>query len=376
MDLFRKVKNAATIERLRERAREDGSPRGYVELCRALVLQGSPMRALSVAQEGVRCFPRSLELSDQLRLIWGQAGREELNVLARNASETKSPEAYRALAEHYLGVQELDLALQCAEKLSEQHPGSADGPCLVGRALWKRFARDHVASDGRRALEQLRRSIALDPKGFEAQFLLAELCFYIGSVTDALHAAAGALAVNPSDRGPAALHALLLGFAPASATEEELLRQVEEVDGPWRGYRPPGSRDQSSDTSARALISRMLHQISLMTGVKGLAFASPTFELIGRDGNVFEEKRMQRDKMADLAASFRNRIVCSTKRLGIGAFQEAEITLTTTTVFAFAGTSAVLLVEVDGAARAASIVSSCRDAIGSLDRTREGASHD
>lgn len=376
VDLFRKVKNAATIERLRERAREDGSPRGYVELCRALVLQGSPMRALSVAQEGVRHFPRSLELSDQLRLIWGQAGREELNELAKTATDTKSPEAYRALAEHYFGVEELDLALESAEKLIQHHPGSADGPCLVGRALWKRFARDHVASDGRRALEELRRSIALDPKGFEAQFLLAEVCFYIGSVTDALHAAAGALAVKPSDRGAAALHALLLGFAPASATEEELLRQVEEVDGPWRGYRPPGSRDQSPETTARAHISRMLHQISLMTGVKALGFASPTAEIVARDGNVFEEKRAQRDKMADLATSFRHRIACSTKRLGIGALQEAEITLATTTVFAFAGTNAVLLVEVDGVTRAATIVSSCRDAIGSLDRTREGASHD
>jgi hypothetical protein len=120
----------------------------------------------------------------------------------------------------------------------------------------------------------------------------------------------------------------------------------------------------------------MLHQISLMTGVKGLAFASSTVELVGRDGNVFEEKRLQRDRMADLASGFRNRIACSTKRLGIGALQEAEITLAATTVFAFAGTNAVLLVEVDSASRSTSIVSSCRDAIGSLDRAREGASND
>jgi tetratricopeptide (TPR) repeat protein len=376
VDFFRKVKNAATIEKLRERAREDGSPRGYVELCRALVLQGSPARALSVAQEGVRCFPRSLELADQLRLIWNTTGRDELNELVRAANATQSADSYRALAEHYLDVEELDLALSTAEKLVEQHASAADGPCLAGRALWKRFARDHVATDGRRALEFLRRAIALDPKCFEALFLLAELCFYVGSVTDALHAAAGALAAKPSDRAAAALHTLLLGFAPGNQTEEELLRAVEDSEGPWRGYRPPGSRDQASESPARSHISRMLHQISLMTGVRGLAFSNSAVELVGRDGNVFEEKRAQRDTMADLTSVFRNRIAASSKRLGIGALQEAEVTLSGSSVFAFAGTTSVLLVEVDPAARTAQVVPSCRDAIGSLDRSPEGSSHD
>jgi hypothetical protein len=242
--------------------------------------------------------------------------------------------------------------------------------------LWKRFARDHVASDGKRALEALRKAVAVDPKCFEALYFLAELCFYIGSITEAANAAAGAVAAKPSDRAAAALRAVLLTFAPGDTSEDELLRQVEETDGPWRGWRPPGSRDQASESPARAHISRMLHQISLMAGVKGLAFASPTVELIGRDGNVFTEKRAIKDPMADLASGFRGRIAASTKRLGIGALQEAEITPLRTSVFAFGGPSAVLLVEVDSGVRADAVVASCRDAIGSLDRAPEGSSND
>ena len=371
MDFFRKVRNAATIERLRERAREDGSPRGYVDLCRALVLQGSPMRALSVAQEGVRSFPRSLELADQLRLIWSSTGRDELNELARNANETKSAESFTALAEHYLSVEELDLALESAQQLDAHHPALADGPHLMGLALWKRFARDHVAEDGRRALEALRKAVTVDPTRFEALMLKAELCFYVGAVKDARQAAACALAVKPEDKDAAALHALLIELAPESGGEPDLLRAVEETDAPWRGYRPPGSREPAHEPSARARVSRLLHQISLMAGVKSLAFSIPGLELVARDGNVFEEKRSQRDPMADRIAIFRRRIATSTKRLGIGALQEAEITLRGACILAFGGMGAILLAEVDSAARTA-VVSSCRDAIGSLDRAPAG----
>jgi tetratricopeptide (TPR) repeat protein len=375
LDFLKKVKNAATIERLRERARLDGSPRGYVDLCHALVVQGSPMRALAVAQEGVRSFPRSLELADQLRLIWGQAGRDDLNALARKAKETASAESFRALAEHYLNVEELDLALESAQQISAHHPQLPDGPCLVGRALRKRFMRDHVASDGLRALESLRRAIVVDPRSFDALHLLAETCFYIGAVQKALEAAASALAIKPTDREVATLHTLLLQLVPEEGGEGDLLRAVEENDAPWRGYRSPDARERAFEPSARAQTSRMLHQVSLLSGVRNLAFARDGLELIARDGHVFDGSRTPRDPMTSLTSTFRRRIAASTKRLGIGAVQEAEITLASATVLAFGGMNAVLLVEVDPGARTAAIVSSCRDVMGSLDRAPGGPTH-
>jgi tetratricopeptide (TPR) repeat protein len=319
VDFLRKVKSVGTIERLRERARHDGTPRGYVDLCHALVVQGKPLRALSVAQEGVRCFPRSLELADQLRLIWGQAARGELHELAQKARESKSAEAFRALADHYLSVEELDLALESAQQLFAAHPTLADGPWLVGRTLWKRFVRDHVASDGLRAIEALRRAVSVDPKSFEALNLLAEACFYIGAVGKALEAAAQALALKPADRDVATLHAMLLQLTHQEPPEGQLLRDVEETDSPWRGYRAPQARNQPFEPSAKARIARMLHQISLMAGVRSLAFARPDLELVARDGNVFEGDRSKTDAMATLTAMFRERIATSTKRLGIGA---------------------------------------------------------
>src|SRR5262245_17932698 len=167
VEFLKKAKNAATIERLRDRARQDGSPRGYVDLCHALVVQGSSVRALSAAQEGLRRFPRSLEIADQLRLIWGQSRGPELTALEKNAKETLKADALRALVEHYFAVEELDPALETARRISTHHPELADGPCLVGRILSKRFFRDHVAADGFQALESLRKATALDPKSFE-----------------------------------------------------------------------------------------------------------------------------------------------------------------------------------------------------------------
>jgi tetratricopeptide (TPR) repeat protein len=372
VEFLKKVKNAAAIDRLRERARQDGSPRSYVDLCHALVLQGNPVRALAVAQEGVRSFPRSLELADQLRLLWGQAGRDDLNELAKNAKETASADSFRALAEHYLGVEELDLAIESAQQLCMHHPQLPDGPCFVGRVLWKRFVRDHVANDGLRALESLRRAIVVDPRSFDAFSILAEACFYIGSVRRALEAAAAALAVKPSDRDTASLHALLLQLAPETESEADLLRAVEENDSPWRGYRSPEARDRSAEPSAKAQVSRLLHQISLLAGVKNVAFSREGLDIVARDGYLFEGSRTQTDTTREIASTFRRRIAPWTKRLGIGAFQEAEITLADASVLAFGGMNAVMIVEVDGVTRTAPVVASCRDLMGSLDRAPGG----
>jgi hypothetical protein len=368
LEFLKKAKNAATIERLQERARVDGSPRGYVDLCHALVVQGNAGRALSVAQEGVRRFPRSLELADQLRLIWNQASSSERLELKRKAEATLSAGALRELAAHYLGVEELDLALETAEQIVEHHSTSSVGFCMAGRVLWKRFVRDHVASDGLRALEALRRAVALDPASGESFHLLAEACFYIGAVRSATEAAASAAALDPANKAVAWLRSILIPMAAETGAEADLVRAAEERDGPWQGYRPPESRERRQDSSAKAQVSRMLHGISLMAGVRCLALGREGCNLVAREGNVFEERRSPADPMVSLTGTFRGRIAAGTKHLGIGAFQEAEITLPHATVLAVGGMNAVLLVELERGAKTGAIVAGCRDVMGSLDR--------
>jgi hypothetical protein len=375
VDFLKRVKNAATIERLRDRAKNDGSPRGYVDLCHALVVQGNSAKALTVAQEGVRRFPRSLELADQLRLVWGQASRDELLDLEKKAKETHSAESLRALAEHYLNVEEFDLALETAHVLMTHHEKKADGPYLVGRALWKRFVRDHVAADGTKTLSMLRHAAALDPKSFDTLHLLAEVCFYIGAVGKGVEAAAAALAVDPDHPDVATLHGLLAQLPHETLSEADLIRAVEETDGPWRGYRSPETRHKSEEPTAKAQIARMLHQVSLFAGVRKLAFARDGHHMLARDGSVFEERRTPPEPLMALTGTFRGRIAAGTKHLGIGAFQEAEITLENATVLAFGGMNAVLLVEIEPQARTATIVAGCRDAMGSLDRAPGGPAH-
>jgi hypothetical protein len=171
------------------------------------------------------------------------------------------------------------------------------------------------------------------------------------------------------------LHALLLQLHADEAPESQLVRAVEDADAPWRGYRAPQARNTPYEPSAKARISRLLHQVSLMAGVKNLAFSRPDLELVARDGNVFESDRSRADVMGVLAAMFRERVAASTKRLGIGAMQEAEISLDGVDVLAFGGLNSVLLVEVDGSGRPATIVAECRDVMGSLDRAPGGAFH-
>jgi len=367
LELLKRVRNGASIERLRERARDEGSPRGYVELCHALVVKGRAVRALAVAQEGVRKFPRSLELADQLRLIWGQTARTELQELEGRAKDRPSPASLRALAEHYISFEELDRALECAQQLSRTYPEVVDGPLLVGCALWKRFVRDHVALDGKRALDQLRDAVAMAPRSAAAWKLLSEIWFYVGAVSHALEAVTKVLEIEPADEDAAALHSTLLGHPSKKVDEEELIRAVDDMDSPWRGYRPEDSRTATPGHLPENDVHRMLHQLSTMAGVRRLALSRIGIDLVARDGHVFPERRTQPDDLVALTAVFRRRVAAGAKRLGIGAFQESEIVLKTATVLAFGGMNAVLLAEVEPGMRSNAVIRACRDVMGRLD---------
>lgn len=375
MELLKRVRNAATIGKLRERARVDASPRGYADLCRALVVKGRFDRALAVARDGVRKFPRSLELADQLRLVWRQAGRATLQELEGSVRENPTVDALRALAEHYVDVEELDRAVECAERIRTQHPESVAGPLVAGRALWKRFVRDRVAGDGKRTFELLRRAIEIDPRSFEAWKLLTEICFYVGAVSQALEAVAKALELEPKDEDVVAMHAHLLAYPAQDASEDDLVRAVEESDSPWSGYRGEEARDRAPEPAGDGEVSRMLHQVSILAGVRRLALSRVGIDVVAREGHVFPERRLPPDDLVALGATFRRRIAASTKRLGIGAFQECEVVLREATVLAFGGMNSVMLVELAPGAKPASVTAACRDVMGRLDVASGGPDH-
>src|SRR5262249_53580541 len=151
----------------------------------------------------------------------------------------------------------------------------------------------------------LRRAVVVDPRSFEAFSILAEISYYIGAVQKALEAAAAALAIKPSDRDVATLHGLLLQLVAEDARESDLLNAVEENDAPWRGYRPPESRDRPAAPSARAQVSRNLHQISLLAGVRQAAFSREDLEVVARDGHVHDGSRPNRASTDEVARMFR-----------------------------------------------------------------------
>jgi hypothetical protein len=297
--------------------------------------------------------------------LWAQSSREERHELERRAADAGAPEALRALAEHYVGVEELDLALDCARQVSRV-AGSAEGPVLEGRTLWKRFLRDHVAADGREALAALRRGLVIDPRSREALMLIAELCFYVGAIAQAIEAADAVLAHHPGDEAATALKARLPAPPAETAEEDELLRRVEETDAPWRGYRSADGRGAPGQVPVSD-VHRMLHDLSSMAGVRKLALSRVGVDLVARDGNVFPERRSPPDPLVALTPTFRRRIAGGVKQLGIGAFQESEILLGNANILAFAGMSAVLLVELEPNARTAGVVEACRDVVGRLD---------
>ena len=80
--------------------------------------------------------------------------------------------------------------------------------------------------------------------------------------------------------------------------------------------------------------------------------------------------------MAGMTSMFRGRVASSTRRLGIGALQEAEITFEGCVVLAFGGRNAILLVEAAPGTPADAIAAAGRDVMGSLDRSPGSVAHD
>jgi predicted regulator of Ras-like GTPase activity (Roadblock/LC7/MglB family) len=81
-----------------------------------------------------------------------------------------------------------------------------------------------------------------------------------------------------------------------------------------------------------------------------------------------------KDAFLELAAGFRRTASLSAKRMGIGAFEEAELSWAQGKVVAAASGPTIILVETDPSARLGTIASAARDFISTSQR-RGGSGH-
>ncbi|MCA9321652.1 MAG: hypothetical protein KDB53_13005, partial [Planctomycetes bacterium] len=317
--ILKRMRSRAHVKRLRDRTDVDPYPRSYVELCKALLSQGRPSRAMDMAREGLTKFPHSEDLRDLLRHTWRHAKSARIEELRRRCDNDPAPDTFRDLAAIYLECEEYDEALAVADEYCRREPTAPEGMLLQGEILIKRFYKDLVANDARRGIVALQKVLDLEARNFEAQYQLASVYHFIGAISKALFHMYQALDIDPDHDQARNLHDELIKQPLEQAEENTLLRELEEGDGSTRSVTDE-SRDAISRDMRAALIAD-LNRLSQLNGVTRAAFVSIALTAIAERGESRVLEAGKTDPLCEIAKGFRKAAAISSKRMGIGAFQ-------------------------------------------------------
>lgn len=367
--IVKTIRNSAEVRRLKKRTKIDSYPRTYIELCRTLLRHGSVNRAMEVAREGLERFPHSDDLRDVLRHTWRQAKGSHIDELRRRCDQSGSPEAFTDLANLFLECEEYDEALAVAEELVRRDEGSEPAILLEAEILLRRFYKDHVATDARRAIVLLKRVLDANDQSFGAHLDLAQVYHYIGAISKALFHLYRALDIDPDHEVAGELHSVLVRLPLEDTEENSLLRRIEETEKSFPCA--AAAEDEAGRTKPvrRAELLRDLNGLSHLNGVTRAAFVSPDLTIIAQRGDCRELAEGEDDELCDLASGFRSAAAVSSKRMGIGAFQSSVLTAGRHTLQFHAVGNTVVLVESDDPGRADIIRSECMNFVASCSRT-------
>ena len=359
---LKRLIEAPDLSRLRRRAVADASPRSALDLCRRLQMQGRREEAMEAAREALARFPHSCELADILRSTWKIQCRDAIEELFELIQESPSVRHYCRLIDHFMEYGEVREAARWADRMVLEFPHDRNGILVQGKVYDRCFRTDHVALDGAKAIRNYRRALEIHPSAFEPHLLLAQICAYIGAVSKALHHAFKAQDVDPDNAEASALQQRLSWLPLEEQSESDLLRYVEENDGPplWRGReQQDGEALQSSQSAA---LSQAVQQLSAMTGLRRVVLLHDGINIQGIDGRLVAADDPNNAVM-EILARFRRTAAISGKRMGIGGFQEAELFGAEAHCLAFAAGPTVLLLETDPAPRMLSAVAEARNLI-------------
>lgn len=371
--ILKSLRNRSLTRRLKERADQDTYPRSYVDLCRALLSQGQAIKAMAQAREGLQRFPQSEDLRDILRHTWRMTKSDEIEGLRVACEEQGTLASFEALAAIYLECEEYEEALSVADEATRRHPDSASGPLLQGRLLVRRFQKDHVANDARRAVATLQRAIELEHDNFEAHLLLASHYHHIGAISKALFHLYRALDIRPDDESAKALYEVLIALPLEKEEESTLLRSIEESES--AGVVAAEGASPFTSRQTRAALLADLNRISQLNGVSRAAFVSQDLTIVAKQGESRVLADGETDPLCEIARGFRKAAVVSSRRMGIGAFQSSVLTAGDRTLQFHAAGPTVVLVESEEPSRVDVIRNECVNFVASCMRTAKGLTH-
>jgi hypothetical protein len=169
------------------------------------------------------------------------------------------------------------------------------------------------------------KAVELDPTCSAAHWDLCRTYYYIGAVSRAVFHLYKVLDSEPEHEEALELQKVLVRLPLEKAGEAELLRRVEEADEAT--FRVPNNQGQDSrEPGVRGEICQALEQLSMLSGVRKVALSHRGLEVVVEEGSrhICDTAESPLPILA-FGAGFRRTASLSAKRMGIGAFEEAEM---------------------------------------------------
>ena len=351
------------VRRLRLKESRDESPRTTIRLCRLLESLGKHAAAVGAARRGLGRFPHAHELEDVLRRCFEK--RADSLSMDRVAQERSGPENLREVVRSYLEFAKPDEAVRAARSLVARYPDDAAAFVLHGRVLQALFQRDHVAKDGKAALESFKRATDLDPTSLEARRGLAAAYHAIGATSQALFHVLLALEIDPRDPESKRISTQLGRLPFQRRAEKDLLWEAEINDQTIleKKVRP-------ADRGYDQLLKDGVQGLAAMPGAKRVAVRHHGVAIVAWAGEPARPSSAGSDAFLASAEHLRKASSAWAKRSGMGGFEESTLVLGDAVVFAVAAGGSVLAIEGDSEDRLRPIADEARNLLASWTSSR------
>lgn len=328
MGLIQRWFSNRTIKRTRERLGEAPSIHTYAELVRSAVASDDVNEAERILNEGLDVFPSSTELDRLRRLVRQHKLADRLKELRKKIDQHPAPSLYHELVDIQLICNDTTAAELTCSDWRRMFPIDSGAELAGIRVSLARFYKDRAAADGRAAMNGLDRLLARDPGHARALRLMAELCSRIGALSKAKEVLTRLSQIVPDDPDVEAwrqkVESALLSGSP-NFDLNRILREVEET-----GQFPdpvPTLEDEKAkkkiekDKKPRMLDSARpaLAKLSKLPGVRMVVLVRGSAALV-RGAQPGAAEPVARATRAVAIHAKR-----TTRRMGLGTFQEATV---------------------------------------------------
>jgi predicted regulator of Ras-like GTPase activity (Roadblock/LC7/MglB family) len=352
------------LTKLRERLVGTPSIASYADLARAFVASNDFANAERVLEEGLESFPSSSELERLKRLVRQHRLADRIHEVRRRIEMQAAPALYHELVELQLQCNDFNSADATCADWRKMFPADSGAELAAIKISLRRFYKDRAANDGRAAIAGLERLLARDPGHARALRLTAELCSRIGALPRALEALTRLAQIVPEDPGVEMWRKKVEQAIATTKQRLDVNRSLREVEETGQFPDPvPSSEEElqnqqkKSKKSPRALDSSRpaLSRLGKIADVR-LVILVRGSEALVRGSRPGTAEAVARATRAVAITAKR-----ATRRMGLGAFQEAVIETDTGSLVLRAGDPSCAAAVVDKLTQLSSVRSAVAD---------------